>query len=69
MVRLGPSHSVLSKATPAPLRQDGSREEAGGWVVLTFTAVAPGSADLVRIDAPTDKQPGQQVLIAGIKVE
>ena len=69
MVRLGPSHSVVPKATLAPVRQEGSREDPGGWVVLTFRAVAPGSADLVRIDPVTDKQPESRVVIAGIRVE
>jgi hypothetical protein len=69
VIRLGPDHSVLSSANPAPVRQEGSRTEESGWVVLTYKAVAPGSADLVRIDPPTDKQPGQKVVLAGIKVE
>ena len=69
VVRLGPDHSVVSKANSAPVRLEDSRPEERGWVVVTYKAVAPGSAELVRIDPPTDRQPGQTVVIAGIKVE
>jgi hypothetical protein len=69
VVRLGPSHSVESKANPAPVRHEGSSPEERGWVVMTYTAVAPGSADLVRIDPPAGKEPGQKVVLAGIKIE
>lgn len=69
VVRLGPSHSVESKANPAPVRHEGSSPEERGWVVMTYTAVAPGSADLVRIDPPTDQQPRQKIVLAGIRVE
>ena len=68
VVRLGPDHTVLSEVKPAPLRED-SRTQESGWVVLTYKAVAPGSAELVRIHPATDRQPGQKVVLAGIKVE